>query len=51
MKQKGRARTRRRRKRRMKGGNKEGRNEYIPAEPVKPVMKASLASRGAMYSL
>lgn len=40
----------RRRRRRMKGGEKR-RQKCIPAEPVKPVMKVSLASRGAMYSL
>lgn len=34
--------------------DKEGRRRQkriVPAEPVKPLMKATLASRGATYSL
>lgn len=45
-----RMRRRRRKRRRMKEGEKR-RQKYIPAEPEKPVMNFSLASRGAMYSL
>lgn len=30
---------------------KRGQKRIVPAEPVKPLMKATLASRGAIYSL